>query len=170
MQSSEKQDFVYSGFGVIVNDQAVRYRINGAILQLALRSMYENARTVAVWRAPSFQQLQADLYFLFNLAFNPSSTAGNLGSSIQPPTSSFKDRNQEAAGFDIVLVETVGVGQSETTVSQMTDMFLLMLLPAGGDELQGIKRGIVELADTSWTTSTSRFAASEVLGATILNC
>jgi LAO/AO transport system kinase len=53
----------------------------------------------------------------------------------------------EAAGFDTVLVETVGVGQSETTVSRMTDMFLLMLLPGGGDELQGIKRGIVELAD-----------------------
>ena len=53
----------------------------------------------------------------------------------------------EAAGFDIVLVETVGVGQSETTVSRMTDMFLLLLLPGGGDELQGIKRGIVELAD-----------------------
>lgn len=53
----------------------------------------------------------------------------------------------EAAGFDIVLVETVGVGQSETTVSRMTDMFLLLLQPAGGDELQGIKRGIVELAD-----------------------
>ncbi|MDP6437947.1 MAG: methylmalonyl Co-A mutase-associated GTPase MeaB [Gammaproteobacteria bacterium] len=53
----------------------------------------------------------------------------------------------EAAGFDIVLVETVGVGQSETTVSRMTDMFILMLLPGGGDELQGIKRGIVELAD-----------------------
>lgn len=53
----------------------------------------------------------------------------------------------EAAGFDVVLVETVGVGQSETAVSGMTDMFLLMLLPAGGDELQGIKRGIVELAD-----------------------
>jgi len=53
----------------------------------------------------------------------------------------------EAAGFDVVLVETVGVGQSETTVSRMTDMFLLMLLPGGGDELQGIKRGIVELAD-----------------------
>jgi LAO/AO transport system kinase len=53
----------------------------------------------------------------------------------------------EAAGFDIVLVETVGVGQSETTVARMTDMFVLMLLPAGGDELQGIKRGIVELAD-----------------------
>jgi LAO/AO transport system kinase len=53
----------------------------------------------------------------------------------------------EAAGFDTVLVETVGVGQSETAVSRMTDMFLLLLLPAGGDELQGIKRGIVELAD-----------------------
>ena len=49
----------------------------------------------------------------------------------------------EAAGFDTVLVETVGVGQSETTVSRMTDMFLLLLLPAGGDELQGIKRVIV---------------------------
>ena len=53
----------------------------------------------------------------------------------------------EAAGFDIILVETVGVGQSETTVADMTDMFLLLLLPAGGDELQGIKRGIMELAD-----------------------
>ncbi|MBM4196838.1 MAG: methylmalonyl Co-A mutase-associated GTPase MeaB [Gammaproteobacteria bacterium] len=53
----------------------------------------------------------------------------------------------EAAGFDVVLVETVGVGQSETAVADMTDMFLLLLLPGGGDELQGIKRGIVERAD-----------------------
>ena len=53
----------------------------------------------------------------------------------------------EAAGFDIVIVETVGVGQSETAVADMTDLFLLLLLPGGGDELQGIKRGIVELAD-----------------------
>ncbi len=53
----------------------------------------------------------------------------------------------EAAGFDIVIVETVGVGQSETLVSEMTDIFLLMLLPGGGDDLQGIKRGIMELAD-----------------------
>ncbi|NNL00095.1 MAG: methylmalonyl Co-A mutase-associated GTPase MeaB [Xanthomonadales bacterium] len=53
----------------------------------------------------------------------------------------------EAAGFDVVIVETVGVGQSETRVAEMTDMFLLLLLPGGGDELQGIKRGIVELAD-----------------------
>jgi LAO/AO transport system kinase len=53
----------------------------------------------------------------------------------------------EAAGFDVVIVETVGVGQSETTVSEMVDMFILLLLPAGGDELQGIKKGVVELAD-----------------------
>ena len=53
----------------------------------------------------------------------------------------------EAAGFDVVIVETVGVGQSETRVAEMTDMFVLLLLPGGGDELQGIKRGIVELAD-----------------------
>lgn len=53
----------------------------------------------------------------------------------------------EAAGFDVVLIETVGVGQSETAVADMTDLFMLLLLPSGGDELQGIKRGIMELAD-----------------------
>ena len=53
----------------------------------------------------------------------------------------------EAAGFDVVLIETVGVGQSETTVAQMSDLFLLLLAPAGGDELQGVKRGIMESAD-----------------------
>ncbi len=53
----------------------------------------------------------------------------------------------EAAGFDAVLVETVGVGQSETAVHDMVDMFVLLLAPGAGDELQGIKRGIVELAD-----------------------
>ena len=53
----------------------------------------------------------------------------------------------EAAGFDVVLVETVGVGQSETVVADMVDCFLLLAAPGGGDELQGIKRGIMELAD-----------------------
>ncbi len=53
----------------------------------------------------------------------------------------------EAAGFDVIIVETVGVGQSETKVADMTDMFVLLLLPGGGGELQGIKRGIMELAD-----------------------
>ncbi|MEP2890429.1 methylmalonyl Co-A mutase-associated GTPase MeaB [Tateyamaria sp.] len=53
----------------------------------------------------------------------------------------------EGAGFDVVLIETVGVGQSETVVAQMADLFLLLLAPAGGDELQGVKRGIMEMAD-----------------------
>lgn len=53
----------------------------------------------------------------------------------------------EAAGFDVVLIETVGVGQSETVVAELSDIFLLLLAPAGGDELQGVKRGIMEMAD-----------------------
>jgi LAO/AO transport system kinase len=53
----------------------------------------------------------------------------------------------EAAGFDVILVETVGIGQSETAVSDMTDFFLVLMLPGAGDELQGIKKGVVELAD-----------------------
>jgi LAO/AO transport system kinase len=53
----------------------------------------------------------------------------------------------EAAGFDVVLIETVGVGQSETVVADMVDCFVLIAAPGGGDELQGIKRGIMELAD-----------------------
>ncbi|HEY4941243.1 MAG TPA: methylmalonyl Co-A mutase-associated GTPase MeaB [Rhizomicrobium sp.] len=53
----------------------------------------------------------------------------------------------EAAGFDVVLVETVGVGQSETAVADMTDLFVLLASPGGGDDLQGIKRGVMELAD-----------------------
>ena len=53
----------------------------------------------------------------------------------------------EAAGFDVVLVETVGVGQSEVAVAGLVDLFVLLLAPGAGDELQGVKRGIVELAD-----------------------
>ncbi len=53
----------------------------------------------------------------------------------------------EAAGYDVVLIETVGVGQSETVVGEMSDLFVLLLAPAGGDELQGVKRGIMEMAD-----------------------
>ncbi len=78
----------------------------------------------------------------------------------------------EAAGFDVVIVETVGVGQSETAVADMTDMFLLMLLPGGGDELQGIKRGIMELADLVIVNKadgelavTARHSASDYLSA-----
>lgn len=53
----------------------------------------------------------------------------------------------EAAGYDVVLVETVGVGQSETTVAEMVDFFLVLMLPGAGDDLQGVKKGILELAD-----------------------
>jgi LAO/AO transport system kinase len=53
----------------------------------------------------------------------------------------------ESAGFDVILVETVGIGQSETAVADMTDFFLALMLPGAGDELQGIKKGLVELAD-----------------------
>src|SRR5262249_62023575 len=53
----------------------------------------------------------------------------------------------EAAGYDVVLIETVGVGQSETVVADMTDCFLALMLPGAGDELQGIKRGLLELVD-----------------------
>ena len=53
----------------------------------------------------------------------------------------------EAAGYDVVMVETVGIGQSETAVADMTDCFLVLMLPGAGDELQGLKKGIVELAD-----------------------
>ncbi len=53
----------------------------------------------------------------------------------------------EAAGFDTIIVETVGTGQSETNVAEMVDMFVVILPPTAGDELQGLKRGIIELAD-----------------------
>jgi LAO/AO transport system kinase len=58
----------------------------------------------------------------------------------------------EAAGFDVVLIETVGVGQSETAVADMTDLFILLQSPGGGDDLQGIKRGVMELADVVLVT------------------
>ncbi len=75
----------------------------------------------------------------------PSPTSGTLGGVAR------KTRETmalcEAAGFDIVIVETVGVGQSETTVADMVDIFVVLLLAGGGDDLQGIKKGVIELAD-----------------------
>ncbi|WXG53146.1 MAG: methylmalonyl Co-A mutase-associated GTPase MeaB [Candidatus Sedimenticola sp. (ex Thyasira tokunagai)] len=75
----------------------------------------------------------------------PSPSAGTLGGVTRRTRETML--LCEAAGHDVVLVETVGVGQSETAVAEMTDMFLLLLIPGGGDDLQGIKRGIMELAD-----------------------
>ena len=75
----------------------------------------------------------------------PSPSSGNLGGVAEKTRESMMVF--EAAGYDVVIVETVGVGQSETAVSSMTDMFVLMQLPNAGDELQAIKRGVMELAD-----------------------
>ncbi len=75
----------------------------------------------------------------------PSPTGGTLGGVARRTREALLVC--EAAGFDVVLVETVGVGQSEVAVADMVDLFVLVASPAGGDELQGIKRGIMELAD-----------------------
>ena len=75
----------------------------------------------------------------------PSPTGGTLGGVARRTREAIL--LCEAAGFDIVIVETVGVGQSETAVADLVDMFVLLLLPSGGDELQGLKKGIVEIAD-----------------------
>ncbi len=75
----------------------------------------------------------------------PSPSGGSLGGVARRTRESML--LVEAAGFDVVIVETVGVGQSETSVAEMVDLFALLLAPGGGDDLQGIKRGIMELAD-----------------------
>lgn len=80
-----------------------------------------------------------------NVFIRPSPAAGSLGGVAQKTRESIL--LCEAAGFDIILIETVGVGQSETAVHSMVDFFLLLMLAGAGDELQGIKRGIMEMAD-----------------------
>jgi LAO/AO transport system kinase len=75
----------------------------------------------------------------------PSPTSGALGGVAEHTREALLVC--EAAGFDVVIVETVGVGQSETTVAGMTDLFVLLQLPNAGDDLQAIKRGVMELAD-----------------------
>lgn len=80
-----------------------------------------------------------------NAFIRPSPSSGTLGGVAA------KTRETmllcEAAGFDVILVETVGIGQSETTVEEMVDFFLVLMLPGAGDELQGIKKGVLEIAD-----------------------
>ncbi|QMU70919.1 methylmalonyl Co-A mutase-associated GTPase MeaB [Streptacidiphilus sp. P02-A3a] len=80
-----------------------------------------------------------------NAFVRPSPTAGTLGGVAKATRESMVV--MEAAGYDVVLVETVGVGQSETTVADMVDSFLLLTLARTGDQLQGIKKGVLELAD-----------------------
>jgi LAO/AO transport system kinase len=80
-----------------------------------------------------------------NAFIRPSPTSGTLGGVAARTRETMA--LVEAAGFDIVIVETVGVGQSETTVAEMVDFFLVLLLAGGGDDLQGIKKGVIEIAD-----------------------
>jgi LAO/AO transport system kinase len=80
-----------------------------------------------------------------NAFIRPSPTSGHLGGVTRMTRESLL--LCEAAGFDVVLVETVGVGQSETVVAEMVDCYLVLMLPGAGDELQGIKKGVLELAD-----------------------
>ena len=80
-----------------------------------------------------------------NAFIRPSPSQGNLGGVAKKTSESI--RCLEEAGFNIIFIETMGVGQAETTVYDMVDIFLVLLLPSGGDELQGIKKGIIEMAD-----------------------
>ncbi|GAB1373106.1 methylmalonyl Co-A mutase-associated GTPase MeaB [Candidatus Kapaibacterium sp.] len=80
-----------------------------------------------------------------NAFIRPSPSGGTLGGVAKKTRESIMVC--EAAGYDVILIETIGVGQSEVTVRSMVDFFLLLSLPGSGDELQGIKKGVVELAD-----------------------
>jgi len=80
-----------------------------------------------------------------NAFIRPSPSGGTLGGVAKKTMEAM--HLCEAAGFDVIVIETVGVGQSETAVAELVDMFLLLISPGTGDELQGIKKGIVELAD-----------------------
>ena len=80
-----------------------------------------------------------------NAYIRPSPSQGHLGGVTKSTRETIKCL--EAGGFDVVFVETMGVGQAETAVHSMVDIFLVLLLPSGGDDLQGIKKGIIELSD-----------------------
>lgn len=94
-----------------------------------------------------------------NAFIRPSATGGFLGGIA---SRTFETMLLcEAAGFDVVLIETVGVGQSETLVHDMTDFFLFLQIPGGGDDLQGIKRGIMEMSDLIFVNKTDEFGSEK---------
>ena len=116
--------------------------LNGRKLAvLAIDPSSEKSKGSILGDKTRMEELSVDI----NAFIRPSPAAGTLGGVAR------KTRESiilcEAAGFDTVFVETVGVGQSETVVSSMVDFFLLLMLAGAGDELQGIKRGIMEMAD-----------------------
>lgn len=90
-----------------------------------------------------------------NAFIRPSATGGYLGGIASRTYESML--LCEVAGFDVILIETVGVGQSEVLVSEMTDLFLFLQIPGGGDELQGIKRGIMEMSDLIFVNKVDSF-------------
>jgi LAO/AO transport system kinase len=113
----------------------------GKLAVLAIDPSSERTRGSILGDKTRMEELSVDK----NAYIRPSPSAGSLGGVAR------KTRETiilcEAAGFDHIFIETVGVGQSETAVHSMTDFFLLLMLAGAGDELQGIKRGIMEMAD-----------------------
>ncbi len=108
---------------------------------LAIDPSSERSKGSIMGDKTRMESLSADA----NAFIRPSPTAGSLGGVARKTRESML--LCEAAGFDVIFIETVGVGQSETTVHSMVDFFLLLMLAGAGDELQGIKRGIMEMAD-----------------------
>ena len=122
-------------FGKLLTSQGKKVAV------LAIDPTSERTKGSILGDKSRMHQLSSDK----NAFIRPSPNSGTLGGVAN------KTRESiilcEAAGFDIILIETVGVGQSETTVNNLVDFFLLLMLAGAGDELQGIKRGIMELAD-----------------------
>ena len=129
-----KSTFI-EAFGKLLTSQGKQVAV------LAIDPTSEKTRGSILGDKSRMHELAADE----NAFIRPSPSSGTLGGVAN------KTRESiilcEAAGFEIILIETVGVGQSETTVSNLVDFFLLLMLAGAGDELQGIKRGIMELAD-----------------------
>lgn len=143
--------------------KAIRVGISGVpgvgkstfIEALGLRLIEQGHRVAVLAIDPSSQRsggsILGDKTRMQHLSLNenayirPSPTGGHLGGVSRVTRESLL--LCEAAGFDVILVETVGVGQSETVVSEMVDCYLVLMLPGAGDELQGIKKGVLELAD-----------------------
>ena len=143
--------------------KAIRVGISGVpgvgkstfIENLGLRLIEQGHRVAVLAIDPSSQRSggsilgdktrMARLSLQDNAFIRPSPTGGHLGGVTRVTRESLL--LCEAAGFDVILVETVGVGQSETVVADMVDCYLVLMLPGAGDELQGIKKGVLELAD-----------------------
>ena len=124
--------------------------------ELGMRLLAAGKRVAVLAVDPSSQvsggSILGDKTRMARLSLEPAAFIRPSPSSLTPGGVARRTRETmllcEAAGFDVVLVETVGVGQGETAVADMVDFFLVLVLPGAGDELQGIKKGVFELADT----------------------